>query len=85
MKSRIFRRRVAASAAVVFGSVERCVMTMEDMWQYVGQDVKRSVPFHEQKMWKTFPSKRFDDTLHVAELSLAAGEPSRVAEAAATT
>jgi N-acyl homoserine lactone hydrolase len=63
---------------LVFGSVERCVVTMEEMWQYVGQDVTRIVPFHEQKMWETFPSKEFDDTLHVAELSLAAGEQSRV-------
>jgi hypothetical protein len=53
-------------------------MTMEEMWQYVGQDVTRIVPFHEEKMWETFPSRRFDDTLHVAELSLAAGEQSRV-------
>jgi N-acyl homoserine lactone hydrolase len=66
---------------LVFGSVERCVMTMEDMWQYVGEDVTRIVPFHEEKMWETFPSRLFDDTLHVAELSLAAGEPSRVARA----
>jgi hypothetical protein len=56
---------------------------MEDMWQYVGEDVTRIVPFHEEKMWETFPSRLFDDTLHVAELSLAAGEPSRVAQAAA--
>jgi N-acyl homoserine lactone hydrolase len=68
---------------LVFGSVERCVMTMEDMWQYVGKDVKRVVPFHEEKMWETFPSRLFDDTLHVAELSLAAGEESRVDRAAA--
>ena len=51
---------------------------MEEMWQYVGQDVTRIVPFHEQKLWSTFPSKQWDDTLHVAELSLAEGEQSRV-------
>ena len=70
---------------LVFGSVERCILTMEDMWQYVDQDVRRIVPFHEQKLWETFPSRQFDDTLHVAELSLAAGEPSRVERSAAAT
>jgi N-acyl homoserine lactone hydrolase len=68
---------------LIFGSVERCVMTMEDMWQYVGKEVTRIVPFHEEKMWETFPSRLFDDTLHVAELSLATGEESRVAGAGA--
>jgi N-acyl homoserine lactone hydrolase len=63
---------------LIFGSVERCVLTMEEMWQYVGQDVTRIVPFHEEKIWGTFPTRQFDDTLHVAELSLAAGETSRV-------
>jgi len=63
---------------LVFGSVERCVLTMEDMWQYVGQDVSRIVPFHEQNIWGRFPTRQFDDSLHVAELSLSDGEPSRV-------
>ncbi|HVW17993.1 MAG TPA: N-acyl homoserine lactonase family protein [Solirubrobacteraceae bacterium] len=70
---------------LIFGSVERCVLTMEDMWQYVGQDVERIVPFHEQNIWSRFPSRQFDTSLHVAELSLAAGEPSRVDPAYATS
>jgi hypothetical protein len=68
---------------LIFGSVERCVMTMEEMWQYVDEDVSRIVPFHEEKLWERFPTRRFDDSLRVAELSLAAGEASRVGEAAA--
>jgi hypothetical protein len=56
---------------------------MEEMWQYVGQDVSRIVPFHEEKLWDRFPTRRFDDSLRVAELSLAAGEQSRVDETAA--
>ncbi len=40
--------------------------------------VTRIVPFHEQQIWGHFPTREFEDTLHVAELSLAAGEPSRV-------
>jgi hypothetical protein len=55
---------------------------MEEMWQYVGGDVTRIVPFHEQALWDQFPTRQFDDTLHVAELSLAAGEESRVAAVA---
>jgi glyoxylase-like metal-dependent hydrolase (beta-lactamase superfamily II) len=63
---------------LVFGSVERCVLTMEDMWQAVGGDTTRIVPFHEQKLWEQFPSREFEDSLHVAELALAPGEASRV-------
>jgi glyoxylase-like metal-dependent hydrolase (beta-lactamase superfamily II) len=63
---------------LAFGSMERCMLTMEEMWQYVDGEVTRIVPFHEQRLWETFPSQQFDDTLHVAELSLATGEPSRI-------
>jgi glyoxylase-like metal-dependent hydrolase (beta-lactamase superfamily II) len=63
---------------LAFGSMERCMMTMEEMWQYVDGEVTRIVPFHEQELWGTFPTRLFDDTLHVAELSLAAGEKSRI-------
>jgi glyoxylase-like metal-dependent hydrolase (beta-lactamase superfamily II) len=68
---------------LVFGSYERVVLTMEDMWQYVDGNYTRIIPFHEEGLWSIFPSRRFDDTLHVAELSLAAGEPSRVETTAA--
>jgi glyoxylase-like metal-dependent hydrolase (beta-lactamase superfamily II) len=70
---------------LVFGSVERCILTMEEMWQHAGQEPTRIVPFHEQNIWTRFPSRQFDDTLHVAELSLAAGEESRVDPALAAT
>jgi N-acyl homoserine lactone hydrolase len=63
---------------LVFGSYERCVLTMEEMWQYVDEDVTRIIPFHEQELWSVFPTRQFEDTLHVAELSLAAGETSRI-------
>lgn len=63
---------------LVFGSYERCVLTMEEMWQYVDGNYTRIIPFHEEGLWSVFPSRQFDDTLHVAELSLAAGESSRI-------
>jgi glyoxylase-like metal-dependent hydrolase (beta-lactamase superfamily II) len=68
---------------LAFGSIERCILTMEEMWQYVAEEVTRIVPFHEQELWKHFPTRQFEDTLHVAELSLAAGEPSRIETTAA--
>jgi glyoxylase-like metal-dependent hydrolase (beta-lactamase superfamily II) len=70
---------------LVFGSVERCILTMEEMWQRAEQEPSRIVPFHEQNIWTKFPSRQFDDSLHVAELSLAAGEQSRVDPALAAT
>jgi glyoxylase-like metal-dependent hydrolase (beta-lactamase superfamily II) len=63
---------------LAFGSMERCVLTMEEMWQYVDGDISRIVPFHEQELWGRFPTHVFDDTLHVAELSLAVGEETRI-------
>ncbi len=68
---------------LAFGSIERCILTMEEMWQCVAEEVTRIVPFHEQELWKHFPTRQFEDTLHVAELSLAAGEPSRIETTAA--
>jgi hypothetical protein len=52
--------------------------TIEEMCQYVEGEMTRIVPFHEQNLWDTLPRCLFDDTLHVAELSLAPGEPSRI-------
>jgi N-acyl homoserine lactone hydrolase len=63
---------------LAFGSMERCMLTMEDMFQYVGEQLTRIVPFHEQELWNEFPSHVFDDSLHLAELSLAPGESSRL-------
>lgn len=63
---------------LAFGSMERCVLTMEDMYQYVEQDVTRIVPFHEQELWSTYPTHTFEDSLHFAELSLVPGEQSRM-------
>jgi N-acyl homoserine lactone hydrolase len=70
---------------LIFGSVERTVLNMDEMWRYVDGDITRIVPFHEQNLWQQFPSRQFDDSLHVAELSLAAGEESRVDAALAAS
>jgi glyoxylase-like metal-dependent hydrolase (beta-lactamase superfamily II) len=61
------------------GSVEQGLLVTEEMYQRVGGDVRRLVPFHELRLWESFPSQRFDDDLHVAELSVRAGDVSRLA------
>ena len=68
---------------LAFGSMERCVLTMDAMFQYVGGEVTRVLPFHEFHLWEQFPTRVFEDGLHVAEISLAAGEPSRIESAVA--
>jgi glyoxylase-like metal-dependent hydrolase (beta-lactamase superfamily II) len=60
------------------GNMQECVLTMEEMWQFVGEEVTRIVPFHAEEMWEKFPTHVFDDTLRAAELSLAPGEASRL-------
>jgi glyoxylase-like metal-dependent hydrolase (beta-lactamase superfamily II) len=68
---------------LAFGSMEKCVLCMEDMYQYVDGDVRRIVPFHAEAMWDKFPTHEFEDTLHFAEVSLAPGEQSRLEAAKA--
>jgi hypothetical protein len=58
--------------------MQKCVLTMEEMWQFVGEDVHRIVPFHAEELWDKFPTHTFGDTLRVAEISLAPGETSRL-------
>jgi N-acyl homoserine lactone hydrolase len=67
---------------LAFGSMERCMLTMDEMVQSVGGEVTRVLPFHDSHLWEQFPSRAFEDGLHVAEISLAAGESSRIEHAA---
>jgi glyoxylase-like metal-dependent hydrolase (beta-lactamase superfamily II) len=63
---------------LAFGSVAKCLLTMEDMFQFVEGEVERIMPFHEFKTWEQYPSREFPDGLHVAELSLRPGDESRL-------
>jgi hypothetical protein len=54
------------------------MLTMEEMVQSVGGEVTRVLPFHDFHLWDQFPSRTFEDGLHVAEISLAPAEPSRI-------
>ena len=67
---------------LMFGSLERCILTMEDMRQYVGGEITRVLPFHEANLWKHYPGCLFSDGLHVAEISLRPGASSRIEGAA---
>jgi N-acyl homoserine lactone hydrolase len=64
---------------LAFGSVAKCLLTMDEMLDYVEGDAMRVMPFHEFKMWEHYPSKEFEDGLHVAEASLRPGDESRLA------
>jgi hypothetical protein len=68
----------AVYGLVGMGSIEQGLLTTEEMYQRVGGEVRRLVPFHEERMWESFPSQRFDDDLHVAELSIRTGDASRL-------
>jgi N-acyl homoserine lactone hydrolase len=60
------------------GSQERCLRSTDEMLTLAGDDVDRVLPMHEVRLWDRFPSTRFEDGLHVAEIALAPGEPSRL-------
>ncbi|MBV9820405.1 MAG: N-acyl homoserine lactonase family protein [Solirubrobacterales bacterium] len=62
---------------LAFGSMEKCMLCMDEMYRAV-EEVTRIVPFHESRLWDTFPTATFDDGLHAAELSLAPGARSRL-------
>lgn len=64
------------------GSIETGLFLTEEMYQAVGGDVHRIIPFHEQQLWETFPSCVFDDSLHLAEIALRDGDHSRLKLAA---
>ena len=51
---------------------------MKEMSRYVEGEGARIVGCHEQTLSHTFPMRLFDDTLPVAECSLAPGGPSRI-------
>lgn len=53
-----------------FGSVTKSMLTMEEMFQLVDGETKRVLPFHEFQLWERYPTRTFDDGLHVAEISL---------------
>lgn len=60
------------------GSQENCLLAMQAMMKFVGGESRRIVPGHEWQLWERYPSRSFEDGLHLAEVTLAAGTPSRL-------
>ena len=58
------------------GSHKQWLLTAEEMFQTVGGQTGHILPFHGEHLWDRFPSRLFDDGLHVAEVSLRRGEKS---------
>jgi len=53
------------------------------MWRYVELEMTRVLAFHKRNLWDTLPTRLCNDTLHVAEFSLAPRQRSRVEHAPA--
>jgi glyoxylase-like metal-dependent hydrolase (beta-lactamase superfamily II) len=60
------------------GSQQNCIVAMDQMMRAVGGHSRRIVPGHEVLLWERHPSRRFNDGLHVAEVSLRPGDSSRL-------
>ena len=60
------------------GSQTNLMFASADMLKAVGGEHKRVIPVHEDRLKKTFPSRRTKAGLHVVELALAKGDTSRV-------
>jgi len=60
------------------GSQAVWLMTIDKALSWVGRESSRVLPFHDGRLWDRFPSRTYDDGLHVAEISLAGGHDSVV-------
>lgn len=60
------------------GSMTECLLAMDRMLTAANRQVSHVLPFHENLLWERFPSRRFEDGLHVAEVSLRSGDASVV-------
>jgi N-acyl homoserine lactone hydrolase len=61
------------------GSQSVWLAAIDQALSWVGQDCGRVLPFHDGRLWDRFPSRIYDDGLHVAEISLAGGHDSVLA------
>jgi len=60
------------------GNWECCVRSSDEMVTVAGDNVRRLIPSHDVRLWDLFPTKTYEDGLHVTEIQLADGEPSKV-------
>lgn len=66
---------IFAPIAMTTGSAGAWLDLAEAMLAGVGRDTRRILPFHEAAVWDRFPTTTFENGLHVAEVTLAAGHP----------
>ena len=63
---------------LAMGSQENCMLALDELMRVTGGETSRILPGHEQELWQRHPSHRYGDGLHVAEVCLRPGEPSRL-------
>lgn len=63
---------------LAFGSKEKCILCMDEMYRAAGEDYRRVVPLHEKLSWDEFPTQVYDDGLHTAAVSVAPGATTRI-------
>jgi N-acyl homoserine lactone hydrolase len=63
---------------LAMGSQENCMLALDELMRVTGGETSRILPGHEQLLWQRHPSSRHGDGLHVAEVCLRPGEPSRL-------
>ena len=63
---------------LAMGSQENCMLALDELMRVTGGETSRILPGHEQLLWQRHPSGRYGDGLHVAEVCLRPGEPSRL-------
>lgn len=76
------RNGVLAPIGMSTGSPSVWLTTVADLLGLVDNDTRRLLPFHDTLVWARYPSRQYDDGLHIAEISLAGGHPSVLASSA---
>lgn len=64
---------VYAPIGMTTGGARTWLHTMDAAIDRVGGDINRVIPFHEPEIFSRFPSRTYEDGLHVAELSSPSG------------
>lgn len=60
------------------GNLTEMVEALDTVMKLAGNRKDRMIIPHEEAMWENFPSKLGDNGMHIAEICLAEGEPSRI-------
>jgi glyoxylase-like metal-dependent hydrolase (beta-lactamase superfamily II) len=63
---------------LAMGSQENCLLALAGLMRVTGGETSRILPGHEKLLWRRHPSHCYADGLHMAEVCLRPGEPSRL-------